>query len=301
MGDDNSRAPSHTFLIDIFKSFPSLLFLFHFREPPTESWMGWTMRIMHTATTNLYALIVMLTAKPTLPARQIREDDAYHTKYTEKLKKVREMDDKTKSETEPPSLYHIVMENTPSGYVAMQYDAGRVAFTYYANNTIPTKHLCTVARKFAVQFHTPRLLTPPSDPTPETKRNGKGETEPRPTTSEARLQSRPSEVDRPHQTGAGIHSGRGGARFAKLKNRQEPEPETDTKPDTKPKLEPDAGDGSDSGIGPRFIRVGRLVDLVVLRLPPEPASTVRVRKNMTFAEYKKLTISIPDPASSDFL
>jgi len=84
-----------------------------------------------------------------------------------------------------------------------------------------------------------------------------------------------------------MHSGKTGARFAKLKSAAKPTVEdcTDTKTKTKTKTKTDAD-------GPRFICVGRITDMTVLRIPPTDTVASNQNRNMTFADFKKLTIVI---------
>jgi len=214
--------------------------------------------------------------------------ELYETKYADKFAKI--SNNKTNSTSKNSLSNNIVMELTPRGWVAMRYDSGRSAFTYYTNNSIPTNLLNTVARKFAVQFHAPHLMehVPMTD----------GDTE-------------SSEEKKTTKTGTGMHSGNNSAMFAKFKQVKTDAKEKDNTTSTstvtitsQPKVK--------VNLGPRFIQIGRMSDLVVLYTPTMnttnnsgtenetgeapvivvPVLPRSVHKNVSFAEYKKQLLHV---------
>ena len=252
MSDDENPSYSHPIfspLIDILSQFSStLLYFFTFLENP----LGFVTRPLYRATNNMYGrisrLFPFLLYAP--PVAMPTPTDIYLGKYVDELKRVSD----APASTIKCLTSRTVMENTPVGPVAMQYESDRAAFVYYTNTSVPTKLLNVVARKYAVQFHAPDLLQ---------RRD-------------------PEQKDAPKKgtkTGGGMHSGKTGARFAKLKSAAKPAVEDCT--DTKTSTDAD---------GPRFICVGRITDMRVLRLPPRETVASNKNSNMTFADFKKLTI-----------
>jgi hypothetical protein len=180
--------------------------------------------------------------------------DIYLGKYVDDLKRVSD----APASTNKCLTSRTILENTPGGPVAMQYETDRAAFVYYTNTSVPTKLLNVVARKYAVQFHAPDLLQR-RDP-------------------EQKDASATKALKKGTKTGGGMHSGKTGARFAKLKSAAKPTVEgcSDTKTST-------------NTDGPRFICVGRITDMMVLRRPPKDTATSNKNSTMTFAEFKKRT------------
>ena len=262
MSDDDPSYSRPTFspLIDILSHFSStLLYFFTFMDNP----LGFVTRPLYRTANNMYRRIsrwfpFLLYVPPVaLPT----PTDIYLGKYVDDLKRICDA---------PATINNCltsrtVMENTPVGPVAMQYESDRAAFVYYTNTSVPTKLLNVVARKYAVQFHTPALLQRRD---PEQKDA---------TTDKA--------LKKGTKTGGGMHSGKTGARFAKLKSAAKPKSAAKTTvedcTDTKPSTDAD---------GPRFICVGRITDMMVLRLPPKDTVASIKKSTMTFADFKKLTI-----------
>jgi hypothetical protein len=259
MSDDDSplySRPTFSPLINLITQFSStLLYFFTFLDNP----IGFVTRPLYRAANNMYGRIsslfpFLLYASPVaLPT----PTDIYLGKYVDELKRVSD----APASTNKCLTSRTVMENTPAGPVAMQYESDRAAFVYYTNTSIPTKLLNVVARKYAVQFHAPDLLQR-RDP-------------------EQKDASTDKALKKGTKTGGGMHSGKTGARFAKLKSAAKPTVEDCT--DTKTKTDAD---------GPRFICVGRITDMTVLLLPPKDTVASNKNRNMTFADFKKLTIVI---------
>ena len=180
--------------------------------------------------------------------------DIYLEKYMDNLKNI----SNTTNSTHKYLGDRSVMENTPNGSVAMQYETERAAFIYYANTSIPTKILNVVARKYAVQFHAPDLLKrrDPTHANTETEEN--------------------KDQKKSVKTGGGMHSGKTGARFAKLKSATKPNAEENTHTHTNTETHE-----------PRFICVGRITDMKILRQPPKENVTHNKNSTLTFAEFKK--------------
>jgi len=262
-----------------------------------ESWVRWSTRLVCSAILQLWSqsvhrvpwIIDDIILPPTILPLTLLE--MYETKYADKLAKI--SSSSSSSSSSRILSNNIVMELTPRGWVAMRYDSDRSAFTYYANNSIPTNLLHTVARKFAVQFHAPHLMEHAPIPDVATKSSGK---------------------DKTSKTGAGLHSGKNSAMFAKFTQAK-----TDVKKGTATSTSSTITTTSPTkvtvNVGPRFIRIGRMSDLVVLRNTPtkntdnisdtedemgegegEPTSALvpvpvpvprSVHKNVSFAEYKK--------------
>jgi hypothetical protein len=253
--DDPSNArPTFSPLINLITQFSStLLYFFTFLDNP----IGFVTRPLYRAANNMYGRIsrlfpFLLYAPPVaIPT----PTDIYLGKYVDELKRVSD----APASTNKCLTSRTVMENTPAGPVAMQYESDRAAFVYYTNTSVPTKLLNVVARKYAVQFHAPDLLQR-RDP-------------------EQKDASTDKALKKGTKTGGGMHSGKTGARFAKLKSAAKPTVEECT--DTKTSTDTD---------GPRFICVGRMTDMTVLRLPPRETVASNKNSNMTFADFKKLTI-----------
>ena len=260
--DDNPSYSRPTFspLINIISQFSfTLLYFFTFLDNP----LGFVTRPLYRAANNIHRRIsklfpfLMYAPPVALPT----PTDIYLGKYVDELKRICD----APATTNKCMTSRTVMENTPVGPVAMQYEPDRAAFVYYTNTSVPTKLLNVVARKYAVQFHAPDLLQRRD---PEQKDA---------TTDKA--------LKKGTKTGGGMHSGKAGARFAKLKSAAKPKSDakstvedcTDTKPST-------------DTVGPRFICVGRITDMTVLRIPSRETGASNKNRNMTFADFKKLTI-----------
>ena len=264
MSDDDDPSNAHpTFspLINLISQFSStLLYFFTFLD---NNPLGFVTRPLYRAANNIHGrisrLFPFLLYMP--PVALPTPTDIYLGKYVDELKRVSD----AVASPNKCLTSRTVMENTPAGPVAMQYESDRAAFVYYTNTSVPTKLLNVVARKYAVQFHAPDLLQRRD---PEQKDA---------TTDKA--------LKKGTKTGGGMHSGKTGARFAKLKSAAKPTVEDciDTKTKTKTKTDAD---------GPRFICVGRITDMTVLRIPPTDTVASNQNRNMTFADFKKLTIVI---------
>jgi hypothetical protein len=258
MSDDDSplySRPTFSPLINLITQFSStLLYFFTFLDNP----IGFVKRPLYRAANNMYGRIsrlvpFLLYVPPVAPPTPT---DIYLGKYVDELKRVSD----APASTNNCLTSRTIMENTPAGPVAMQYESDRAAFVYYANTSIPTKLLNVVARKYAVQLHAPGLLQRRD---PEQK--------------DADAEKVPKKGTK---TGGGMHSGKTGARFAKLKSAAKPTVEscsTDTKTST-------------DTVGPRFICIGRITDMMVLRRPPKDTVASNKNSTMTLAEFKKLTI-----------
>jgi len=257
MSDDDDPSysqPTFSPLINMISQFSStLLYFFTFLENP----LGFVTRSLYRATSNMYGrisrLVPFLLYAP--PVAIPTPTDIYLGKYVDELKRICD----APATINKCMTSRTVMENTPVGPVAMQYESDRAAFVYYTNTSVPTKLLNVVARKYAVQFHAPDLLQR-RDP-------------------EQKDASTDKALKKGTKTGGGMHSGKTGARFAKLKSAAKPTVEECT--DTKTSTDAD---------GPRFICVGRITDMMVLRLPPKDMAASNKNRTMTFADFKKLTI-----------
>jgi hypothetical protein len=258
MSDDDDplySRPTFSPLIDLISQFSStLLFFFTFLD--MDNPLGVVTRPLYRAANNMYGrisrLFPFLLYAP--PAAMPTPTDIYLGKYVDELKRVSD----APASTNKCLTSRTVMENTPVGPVAMQYETDRAAFVYYANTSIPTKLLNVVARKYALQFHAPDLLQR-RDP-------------------EQKGASTDKALKKGTKTGGGMHSGKTGARFAKLKSA------------AKPAIESCSTKTSTDTDGPRFICVGRITDMMVLRRPPKDTVASNKNRNMTFADFKKLTI-----------
>lgn len=254
--DDNPSYPRNTVspLVNILLKFSSnLLYFFAFLNNP----IGVVTRPLYRTVNNIYGRIsrffpFLMYAQP---AAILTPTDIYLGKYVDELKRICD----APATTNKCLTSRTIMENTPVGPVAMQYELDRAAFVYYTNTSVPTKLLNVVARKYAVQFHAPDLLQRRE---PE-KKDASADKAPKKET----------------KTGGGMHSGKAGARFAKLKNAAKPTVEDCT--DSKASTDTD---------GPRFICVGRITDMMVLRIPAKDTVASNKNGNMTFADFKKLTI-----------
>ena len=256
-----------------------------------ESWLRWSTRLVCSAILQLWSqsvhrvpwIIDDIILPPTILPLTLLE--MYETKYADKLAKI----SSSSSSSSRILSNNIVMELTPRGWVAMRYDSDRSAFTYYANNSIPTNLLHTVARKFAVQFHAPHLMEHAPIPDVATESSGK---------------------DKTSKTGTGLHSGKNSAMFAKF-TQTKTDVKKGTVTSTSSTITTTSPPKVTVNVGPRFIRIGRMSDLVVLRntptkntdnisdtedemgegettSAPAPAPAPRsVHKNVSFAEYKK--------------
>ena len=256
MSDDDyppySR-PTFSPLINLITQFSStMLYFFTFMDNP----LGFVTRPLYRAANNMHGRISILFPflRYVPPVAPPMPTDIYLGKYVDELKRVSD----APATTNKCLTSRTVMENTPVGPVAMQYETDRAAFVYYTNTTVPTKLLNVVARKYAVQFHAPALLQR-RDP-------------------EQKGASTDKALKKGTKTGGGMHSGKTGARFAKLKSA------------AKPAIESCSTKTSTDTDGPRFICVGRITDMMVLRRPPKDTVASNKNKNMTFADFKKLTI-----------
>ena len=217
-------------------------------------------RTLYTRIYNVFPFTFFFRHAP--PSAPPTPTEIYLGKYIDELKK---SINNTTTSTHKYLGTRTVMENTPTGSVAMQYEADRAAFIYYANTSIPTKILNVVARKYAIQFHATDLL----------KRG-----DPLETTTEA---NKDKDKQKGTKTGGGMHSGKIGARFAKLKNAANPSVEENKNKNKNKDTETSE---------PRFICVGRITDMNVLRPPPkENVTHNKTNSTLTFADFKKQLVT----------
>ena len=213
-------------------------------------------RMIYTqlSNTSLFSLVKRLFIK-NIP--QQTPTEKYLEKYTDKLKRIE--DTKITAVTEHSN--RIVIENTPLGTVAMLYDYERSAFVYYTNTTMPNNILNVVARKYATQFYTPQLLD---------RHN-----------SEKDNDTDNDEKKKDKKNTGGIHSKKSKVRFAKLKSAamkiEGDTVNTNTQKNT---------ENND----PRFICIGRIMDMMILRKPPKEKVSHNKYMNMTFADFKNMKI-----------
>ena len=272
MSDDVPNSPRSPFspFIHIVSIFPvSVIVLSHFMENYT---MNNTLQsIYNTASSVTFKLLSMLSIYTPPAIEPPTPMDIYLEKYTtelEKIKKSNIVPPETQPNTNSCDTPRTVIVNTPVGMVAMQYEFERAAFVYYANISISTNLLNVAARKYAVQFHTPHLLIR-RDPEPK---NGEK-----------------NDTNEKKKSGGGMHSGKNGARFAKLKSAAKPK---DTKENDENYNINKSKNTTEDVASPRFICIGRISDMKVLRVPEKKTNLTNKYVNLTFADFKKQNINL---------
>lgn len=269
-----SRSPFSPF-IHIVAIFPiSVIALSHFME---QTNMNNTLHSIYNTVSSLSFKLLSMLSIYTPPAIEPPTPmDIYLEKYTtelEKIKKSNIVSPETQTNTNKYDTPRTVIVNTPVGMIAIQYEMERAAFVYYANTSIPTKLLIVAARKYALQFHAPHLMI---------RRD---------------IEHKDDEKDgdkKEKKKSGGMHSGKNGARFAKLKSAAKPK-------DTKENNDKDNIDNSKNNDNknttedadpPRFICIGRISDMKVLRVPEKKNNLVNKYTNLTFADFKKQNINL---------
>lgn len=264
--DDDEHAPSYTIspIINTLSYFPFMvMYFFRVIDRPIgmlSQSFSTISRGLYTRMSNVFTFSFFSKYPPS--KKKPTKTETYLTKYTEQLEQLKlKKIGNTESSHNTPIIDRTVLENTPAGSVAMAYDEERAAFIYYANTSVPTNMLNVVAKKYALQFHAWHLLQrrdvePPTDPN-----------------------AKKSETKKKTTTG-GIHSQKIGARFAKLKSATYTKTKVENSNNVKNPHETDI-------IDTRFICVGRMTDMNVLRKPSTEKVIHNKNSTMTFAEFKK--------------
>jgi hypothetical protein len=277
---NSPRTPYYSPIIYLVSIFPQpLLSFLQFMEKPIMN----TIRLAGDTTNNIRKWVIDNTLAilsflsiytPIIKTQSLME--IYLQSYTKELKKIKNMYPIT-PDTIPKTLTNVppktIMVNTPVGMVAMQYELERAAFVYYANISISTKLLNVAARKYAVQFHTPHLLIRRD---PEPKNGEKNDTKEK------------------KKSGGGMHSGKNRARFAKLKSATKPKDnkETQGKENGDTSKSNDDETNTEDVDSPRFICIGRMTDMNVLRTPNNKDTGSKQNTALTFADFKKQNMNL---------
>lgn len=269
--DDDDQSISYTIspIISVLSYLPATLLYFSQFMDRSMNIMTPILRPIFKSSLTLYTRIYNVFPFTSFfryshPSTPPTPTEIYLGKYMDELKK---SINNTTTSTHKYLGDRTVMENTPTGPVAMQYEADRAAFIYYANTSIPTKILNVVARKYAIQFHATDLLKrcDPLQTTTETEAN------------------KDKDKQKSTKTGGGMHSGKTGARFARLKSAANPSVEENKNKNKNKNTETSE---------PRFICVGRITDMKVLRPPPkENVTHNKTNSTLTFADFKKQLVT----------